>query len=56
MLKYQQPKLNHLGFKKKKKDKITNKKSPFKSIIRDIRNKLSKNGDKLVRKGLHYVQ
>ena len=32
------------------------KKSPFKSIIVDIRNKLSKNGDKLIKKGLYYVE
>ena len=32
------------------------KESPFKSIIVDIRNKLSKNGDKLIKKGLYYVE
>ena len=32
-------------------DKITYKESPFKSIIVDIGNKLSKNGDKLIKKG-----
>ena len=37
-------------------DKITYKQSPFKSIIVDIRNKLSKNGDKLIKKGLYYVE
>ena len=37
-------------------DKITYKESPFKSIIVDIRNKLSKNGDKLIKKGLYYVE
>ena len=40
----------------KKEDKITNKESPFKSIIQDIRNKLSKNGSKLIKKGLYYVE
>ena len=30
-------------------DKITYKESPFKSIIVDIRNKISKNGDKLIK-------
>ena len=39
-----------------KEDKTTYKKSPFKSIIQDIRNKLSKNGNKLIKKGLYYVQ
>ena len=34
-------------------DKITYKESPFKSIIQDIKDKLSKNGDKLVKKGLY---
>ena len=38
-------------------DKITYKESPFKSIIADIRNKLSKkNGDKLIKKDLYYVE
>ena len=37
-------------------DKITYKESPFKSIIVDIGNKLSKNGDKLIEKGLYYVE
>ena len=32
------------------------KESPFKSIIADIRNKLSKNGGKLIKKGLYYVE
>ena len=32
------------------------KESPFKSIIVDIRNKLSKNGDKLIKTGLCYVE
>ena len=32
------------------------KQSPFESIIVDIRNKLSKNGDKLIKKGLYYVE
>ena len=39
-----------------KKDKIIYKESPFKSIIADIRNKLSKNGDKLIKEGLYYVE
>ena len=39
-----------------KKDKITYKESPFKSIVTDIRNKLSKNGDKFIKKGLYYVE
>ena len=33
-----------------------NKESPLKSIIVDIRNKLSKNGDKSIKKGLYYVE
>ena len=37
-------------------DKITHKESPFKSIIVDIRNKLSKNEDKLIKKCLYYVE
>ena len=37
-------------------DKITYKESPFKSIIVDIGNKLSKNGDKLIKQGLYYVE
>ena len=36
-------------------DTITYKESLFKSIIVDIRNKLSKNGDKLIKKGLYHV-
>ena len=36
--------------------KTTHKESPFKSIIVDIRNKLSKNGNKLIKKGLCYAQ
>ena len=55
MLKNQQVKLNYLGFKKKE-DKITYKESPFKSIIADIENKLSKNGNKLIKKALYYVE
>ena len=47
--------MNYLGFKKKE-DKITYKESPFKSIIQDIKDKLSKNGDKLIKKGLYYVE
>ena len=34
----------------KREDKITYKESPFKSIIADIRKKLSKNGQKLKKK------
>ena len=37
-------------------DKIIYKESPFKSIIVDIRNKLSKYADKLIKKGLYYVE
>ena len=37
-------------------DKITYKESPFKSIIVDIGNKLLKNGDKLIKKGLYYIE
>ena len=37
-------------------DKITYKESPFKSIIADIRIKLSKSRDKLIKKGLYYVE
>ena len=37
-------------------DKITYKESPFKLIIDDIRNKLSKNGDKFIKRGLYYVE
>ena len=37
-------------------DKITCKESLFKSIIADIRNKLSKNGNNLIKKGLYYVE
>ena len=36
--------------------RITYKESPFKSIIADIRNKLSKNRDKLIKNGFHYVE
>ena len=39
-----------------KEDKITYKESPFKSIIQDIRNKLSTNGNKLIKKGLYYTE
>ena len=38
------------------KDEDENKESPFKSIIADIRNKLPKSGDKLIKKGLYYVE
>ena len=37
-------------------DKITYKESPLKSIIVDIRIKLSRNGDKLIKKDLYYVE
>ena len=37
-------------------DRITYKESPFKSIIADIRNKLSKNGNRMIKKGLYYVE
>ena len=37
-------------------DRITHKEYPFKSIIVDTRNKLSKNGDKLIKKGPYYVE
>ena len=40
----------------KKEDKITYKESPFKSIIQDIKDKISKSGDKLIKKGLYYVE
>ena len=33
-----------------------NKESPSKSIIVDIKNKLSENGHKLIKKGLYYVE
>ena len=39
-----------------KKGKITYKESPFRPIIQDIKDKLSKSGDKLIKKGLHYVE
>ena len=42
--------------KKKKKDKITYKESPFRPVIQDIKDKLSKSGDKLIKKGLCYVE
>ena len=42
--------------KRKKKDKITYKESPFRPVIQDIKDKLSKSGDKLVKKGLYYVE
>ena len=41
---------------KKNKIKTTYKESQFKSIIVYIRNKLSKNGDRLIKKGLYYVE
>ena len=40
----------------KKEDRITCKEYPFKSIIANIRNKLSKNGNKMIKKGLYYVE
>ena len=40
----------------KKEDKITYKESPFKSIIQDTRNKVSKNGNKLIKKDLYYAE
>ena len=42
--------------KRKKKDKITYKESPFRPVIQDIKDKLSKSGDKLIKKGLYYVE
>ena len=42
--------------KKKKKDKVTYKESPFRPVIQDIKDKLSKSGDKLIKKGLYYVE
>ena len=40
----------------KKADKITYNQSPFKSIIADIRNNLSKRGHKLIKNGLKYAE
>ena len=40
----------------KKEDKITYKEFSFKSIVADIRNRLSKNGDKLIKQALCYVK
>ena len=37
-------------------DKITYKESPFKSIIVDTKNKFSKKGSILIKKGLYYVE
>ena len=42
--------------KRKKKEKITYKESPFRPVIQDIKDKLSKSGDKLIKKGLYYVE
>ena len=42
--------------KKKKKEKITYTESPFRPVIQDIKDKLSKSGDKLIKKGLYYVE
>ena len=39
-----------------KKIKTTYNESPFKSIIADIRNKLSKPGDKMIKKALYSVE
>ena len=36
--------------KRKKKDKITYKESPFRPVIQDVKDKLSKSGDKLIKK------
>ena len=52
MLKNQQQKKRQ----KEKKDKITYKESPFRPVIQDIKDKLSKSGDKLIKKGLYYVE
>ena len=41
---------------KVKKIKIAYKESPFKSIIADIRNKLSNSGNKMIKKALYYVE
>ena len=49
----QQVKLNYLRLIE---DKITYRESPFKSIIQNIRNKLSKNGNKLIKKGFYHVE
>ena len=40
----------------KKKDKITYKESPFKSIITDIRSNLSKREHKFIKNGLKYAE
>ena len=40
----------------KKQHKITYNESPFKSIIADIRNELSKKGYKLIKNGLKYAE
>ena len=40
----------------KDEDKITYKESPFKSINQDIKDKLSKSGNKLIKKDLYYVE
>ena len=55
MLKNQQVKLNYLGFFFFKRQNNIQRIS-IKSIIADIRNKLSKNGDKLIKKGLYYIE
>ena len=48
--------IRYLFNEEEDEDKITYKESPFKSIIQDIRNKLSKNRDKLIKKGFYYVE
>ena len=40
----------------KEEDRTIYKESPFKSIIADIRNKRSKTGGKMIKKGLYYVE
>ena len=42
--------------KRKKKGKLTYKESPFRPVIQDIKDKLSKSGDKLIENGLYYVE
>ena len=39
-----------------KKTKRKKKESPFRPVIQDIKDKLSKSGDKLIKKGLYYVE
>ena len=40
----------------KKEDKITYKESPFKSTIKNTKDKLPKSGNKLIKKSLYYVE